>query len=50
MIVDGASDDVIKQQAVAEGMKTLCKSGVDEVLNGVTTLDELMRVVDIRAD
>jgi len=50
MIVDGASDDVIKQQAVASGMKTLCKSGVDEVLNGVTTLDELMRVVDIRAD
>ena len=50
MIVDGASDDVIKQQAMDEGMKTLRKSGVDEVLNGVTTLDELMRVVDIRAD
>ena len=50
MIVDGASDDVIKQQAMDEGMKTLRKSGINEVLNGVTTLDELMRVVDIRAD
>jgi type IV pilus assembly protein PilB len=47
MIVDGASDDKIKQQSIAEGMRTLRKSGVDEVLNGVTTLNELMRVVDI---
>jgi len=50
MIVDGASDDAIKHQAVSEGMKTLRKSGIDEVVNGVTTLDELMRVVDIRTD
>ncbi|MFQ6036422.1 MAG: GspE/PulE family protein [Sedimentisphaerales bacterium] len=50
MIVDGASDDAIKQQAIAEGMRTIRKSGVDEVLNGTTTLYELMRVVDMRAD
>lgn len=50
MTVDGGSDDVIKQQAIKEGMKTLNKSTVDEVLNGVTSLDELMRVVDVRED
>jgi type IV pilus assembly protein PilB len=50
MIVDGGSDDVIKQQAIKEGMKTLNKSAVDEVLSGVTALDELMRVVDVRED
>ena len=50
MIVDGGSDDVIKQQAIKEGMKTLNKSAVDEVLNGATSLDELMRVVDVRED
>jgi len=50
MIVEQVSDDAIKQQAIDEGMKTLRKSGLDEVINGVTTLDELMRVVDIRAD
>jgi type IV pilus assembly protein PilB len=50
MIVDGVSDDTIKRQAIEEGMKTLRKSGVDEVINGVTTPAELMRVVDIRAD
>jgi len=50
MIVDGTSDDAIKHQAIEEGMKTLHKSGIDEVLGGVTTLDELMRVVDVRSD
>lgn len=50
MIVDGAGDDAIKHQAISEGMKTLRKSGIDEVVNGVTALDELMRVVDIRTD
>jgi type IV pilus assembly protein PilB len=50
MIVEEASDDTIKQQAISEGMKTLRKSGLDEVINGLTTLDELMRVVDIRTD
>lgn len=50
IIIDGGSDDVIKQQAIKEGMKTLNKSAVDEVLNGVISLDELMRVVDVRED
>jgi len=50
MIVDESSDDVIKQQAIKEGMKTLRKSAVDEVLSGATTLDEIMRVVDMRVE
>lgn len=48
MIIDASSDDAIKQQAIKEGMRTLHKSAVDEVINGVTTPDELMRVVDVR--
>ncbi len=48
MIIDTSGDDAIKQQAIKEGMKTLHKNAVDEVLNGVTALDELMRVVDVR--
>ncbi len=48
MVINGSSDDAITQQAVKEGMKTLNKSAVDEVLNGVTTVEELMRVVDVR--
>ncbi len=50
MIVDASSDDAIKQQAVKEGMKTLHKSGIEQVLNHITTLDELKRVVDMRTE
>jgi type IV pilus assembly protein PilB len=48
MIASGDSDDQIKQQAIEEGMKTLCATGAEQVLNGITTLAELLRVVDMR--
>jgi type IV pilus assembly protein PilB len=47
-IAAGASDGEIKEQALKEGMKTLERSAVDEVLSGATTPEELMRVVDTR--
>ncbi|MFH1372145.1 MAG: ATPase, T2SS/T4P/T4SS family [Planctomycetota bacterium] len=50
MITDGCSNGQIKQQAMQEGMRTLTKSAIDEALNGNTTVDELIRVVDLRAD
>jgi type IV pilus assembly protein PilB len=50
MITDGCSDGEFKQQAIQEGMRTLTKAAIDEVLNGGTTIDELMRVVDLRVD
>ncbi len=50
MVVHGSSDDAIKQQAIKEGMGTLHESAVDEVVTGVTTLDELMRVVEVRTE
>ena len=49
MIIGGESSDAIKQQAIKEGMNTLYKSAIDEVISGATTLDELMRVVDVGA-
>ncbi|HPS54513.1 MAG TPA: GspE/PulE family protein [Sedimentisphaerales bacterium] len=50
MIAEVSSDDSIKAQAISEGMKTLRKSGMGQVLNCTTTLDELMRVVDMRTE
>jgi type IV pilus assembly protein PilB len=50
MMVENAGDDAIKQQAVNEGMRTLRKSGEDEVLNGTTTIDELRRLIDMRIE
>jgi len=48
MIVTHCNDDAIKEQAMKEGMKTLKDSGVEQLLNGRTTLQELLRVVDMR--
>jgi len=50
MITDGCADGQIKQQAMKEGMRSLTKAAIDEVLQGGTTIEELMRVVDLRAD
>jgi len=47
MVIRGSNDDAIKQQAIKEGMKTLHHSAVDEVVNGITTPEELMRVVEV---
>jgi len=48
MIVEGRSDAVIKEQAIGEGMRTLQMSALDEVRSGVTTIDEIVRVVDVK--
>ena len=39
-----ASAAVIKNQAVSEGMKTLRMVGIDKAREGVTTLEEILRV------
>jgi len=50
MIINADNDDNIKRQAIAEGMKTLRKDGIEQVLNGTTTLEELRRLVDMEAE
>jgi type IV pilus assembly protein PilB len=44
LIMKRASAAVIKNQAVAEGMKTLRMAGIDKALEGQTTLEEVLRV------
>jgi len=48
MIVDSVGDNQIKAEAVKHGMKTLRKRAIGQVLDGITTLDELLRVIDMR--
>ena len=50
MIINADNDDNIKRQAIAEGMKTLRKDGIEQILNGTTTLEELRRLVDMGAE
>ena len=44
LIIKRASATVVKNQAVAEGMKTLRMVGIDKALEGITTLEEIWRV------
>ncbi len=44
LIVKRASATVIKNQAISEGMKTLRMVGIDKAKEGVTTLEEILRV------
>jgi len=45
LVLAGASTDEIRAAAQAEGMRTLRQDGVEKVLAGVTTIEELLRVV-----
>jgi type IV pilus assembly protein PilB len=44
MILERAQEHVIKQQARSEGMVTLRESGLSLVFQGVTTLEEVLRI------
>jgi type IV pilus assembly protein PilB len=41
MVLDGLNEDQIKQRAVSEGFMTLRKSGIQKILDGITTIDEV---------
>jgi type II secretory ATPase GspE/PulE/Tfp pilus assembly ATPase PilB-like protein len=44
LVLDGATEDVLKQKAIAEGVSTLRKSGIRKVLDGQTTIEEVLHV------
>jgi len=44
MILEGASADELKKTAIRLGMKTLRMSGLAKIKNGVTTIEEVVRV------
>jgi type IV pilus assembly protein PilB len=44
MVLEGASADELKKTAVRLGMKTLRMSGLTKVKEGVTSIEEVMRV------
>ena len=44
MILEGASADELKKTAIRLGMKTLRMSGLTKVTEGVTSVEEVLRV------
>ena len=45
LTVERSSAEVIKRQAVAEGMRTLREDGLIKALEGLTSVEEVLRVV-----
>ena len=46
LIVSNASSSLIKNTAIGHGMKTLREDGWDKVLDGTTSIDEILRVTE----
>jgi len=44
LVLDGANEDELKQRAIADGLSTLRKSGIKKVIDGLTTIDEVLQV------
>lgn len=44
LVISKASSNVIKAAAIKKGMKTLKDSGMEKVMQGITTLEEVIRV------
>ena len=44
MVLEGASSDELKKTAIRLGMKTLRMSGLTKVKEGITSVEEVMRV------
>jgi type IV pilus assembly protein PilB len=44
MVLQGASSAELKQEMIAEGVNTLRLSGINKILEGVTTVEEVCRV------
>lgn len=47
LVVDRAGANVIKQEGVNEGMKTLRMDGARKVIEGITTVEEVLRVTQL---
>jgi general secretion pathway protein E len=44
LIMSGADSNVIRRKAIEQGMTTLLRDGVDKIVKGSTTVDEVLRV------
>ena len=47
LVAQGAHDLEIEEAAVRNGMKTLNQACLDHILNGVTTIEEFVRVLGV---
>ena len=49
LIIKRSDSDVIAQKAIQEGMTTMLDDGIEKVVRGVTTIEEVLRVTKIQS-
>lgn len=47
LIIEKASSDIILKQAVVEGMTTMLDDGLDKVISGATSIEEVLRATKV---
>ncbi len=47
LILQTSDSNVIKAEAVKRGMKTLRKDGINRIISGITTVEEVLRVTNV---
>ena len=50
LIIANASETAIVQVAIAEGMQTLSQAGIEKILQGVTSVSEIARIIQADED
>jgi general secretion pathway protein E len=44
LVMSGTDSNVIRRKAIEQGMTTLFRDGIDKIVKGITTVDEVLRV------
>ena len=47
LVMDKADSEIIEKKAIAEGMNTMLVDGLEKVKNGLTTMEEIVRVTKV---
>jgi type IV pilus assembly protein PilB len=47
LVVEKSSSEKIQQQAIKEGMSSMVDDGLQKIISGITTIDEISRVLDM---
>ena len=47
ILVEKTPSDIIKEEAIDQGMHTLLQDGWNKILAGTTTIEEIMRVIQL---
>jgi len=45
LVIGGATEEAIAEQSIKEGMMTMLEDGIFKAVQGITTIEEVLRVI-----